>query len=193
VDATCTPRPVHIIFSFASEHLNQCHKELFLSKIHRCKMARMYTASKSRIHTHTHTHTHTQVPCLEIDGMNLVQTDACIRYLARKHDMMGKNEKEGAIIDMVHIAVSDIRSGALMVPFQVCVCACVHVCMCACVHVCMCACVHVWVRILHLCIDVYRHSYKNDTHTATRTMWCTAHKYIHTYVHTYIHTHTHSH
>ncbi|XP_077869351.1 glutathione S-transferase 3-like [Saccoglossus kowalevskii] len=35
-----------------------------------------------------------QVPLLEIDGMKLVQTNAIIRYIARKYDMYGKTLEE---------------------------------------------------------------------------------------------------
>lgn len=59
-----------------------------------------------------------QVPLLEIDGHNLVQSEACVRYLARKHGMLGASPEESAVVDMVHAATLDIRSGALGVPFQ---------------------------------------------------------------------------
>jgi glutathione S-transferase len=59
-----------------------------------------------------------QVPLLEIDGQNLVQSEACLRYLARKHDMLGATPAEGAIVDMVHAASVDIRGGVMGIPFQ---------------------------------------------------------------------------
>ena len=38
-----------------------------------------------------------QVPLLRIDGMNIVQTQAIVRYLARKHGLYGKTAKEDAL------------------------------------------------------------------------------------------------
>lgn len=35
-----------------------------------------------------------QVPLLEIDGLKLVQSSSILRYLARKHNMYGKNDTE---------------------------------------------------------------------------------------------------
>ena len=35
-----------------------------------------------------------QVPMLEIDGLNIVQCDAILRYLARKHEMTGQGPAE---------------------------------------------------------------------------------------------------
>ena len=58
-----------------------------------------------------------QVPMLEIDGVNIVQTDAILRYLARKHDMLGADLQESAKIDMVHAATQDIRGSVLGLPF----------------------------------------------------------------------------
>ncbi|XP_038044112.1 glutathione S-transferase A4-like [Patiria miniata] len=42
-----------------------------------------------------------QVPLLEIDGLKLVQSGAIIRYLAHKHNMMGKTPEEQAMVDML--------------------------------------------------------------------------------------------
>jgi glutathione S-transferase len=38
-----------------------------------------------------------QVPLLEIDGLNLVQTGAIVRYLARKYNLYGNNDKEATM------------------------------------------------------------------------------------------------
>lgn len=35
-----------------------------------------------------------QVPIVEIDGMNLVETRAILRYLAAKYDLYGRNLQE---------------------------------------------------------------------------------------------------
>jgi glutathione S-transferase len=58
-----------------------------------------------------------QVPMLEIDGLTIVQTDAALRYLARKHNMLGADLHEGAKVDMVHAATNDIRGSVLGLPF----------------------------------------------------------------------------
>eukprot|EP00282_Hemiselmis_andersenii_P008603 CAMPEP_0114151132 /NCGR_PEP_ID=MMETSP0043_2-20121206/23089_1 /TAXON_ID=464988 /ORGANISM="Hemiselmis andersenii, Strain CCMP644" /LENGTH=223 /DNA_ID=CAMNT_0001245941 /DNA_START=250 /DNA_END=921 /DNA_ORIENTATION=+ len=59
-----------------------------------------------------------QVPLLQIDGINLVQSDACLRHLARKHDMLGKDHAESALIDMVHAATLELRAVCLPIPFM---------------------------------------------------------------------------
>nr|XP_006822382.1 PREDICTED: glutathione S-transferase A4-like [Saccoglossus kowalevskii] len=48
-----------------------------------------------------------QVPLLEIDGMKLVQTNAIIRYIARKYDMYGKTLEEKTRIDMLNEGARD--------------------------------------------------------------------------------------
>lgn len=42
-----------------------------------------------------------QVPMLEIDGLCIVQCEAILHYLARKHDMMGQGLAESVICDQV--------------------------------------------------------------------------------------------
>lgn len=42
-----------------------------------------------------------QVPLLEIDGLKLVQSSSILRYLARKHNMYGKNDTEAVECDMM--------------------------------------------------------------------------------------------
>jgi len=50
-----------------------------------------------------------QVPLLRIDGMNLVQSHAIVRYLARKHHLYGDNEREAVYIDMIAECVRDLK------------------------------------------------------------------------------------
>jgi glutathione S-transferase len=50
-----------------------------------------------------------QLPILEIDGKELGQSMAMARYLARAHDMMGKDAFEGALIESVTDEITDIR------------------------------------------------------------------------------------
>uniref|UniRef100_A0A8R1DIM1 glutathione transferase n=1 Tax=Caenorhabditis japonica TaxID=281687 RepID=A0A8R1DIM1_CAEJA len=50
-----------------------------------------------------------QVPCLKIDGQELVQTGAIMRHLARKHNLNGSNEQEATFLDMFFEGVRDVR------------------------------------------------------------------------------------
>ncbi|XP_043112260.1 glutathione S-transferase, alpha tandem duplicate 1 [Puntigrus tetrazona] len=49
-----------------------------------------------------------QVPLVEIDGMQLVQTKAILNYVAGKYNLYGKDLKERAMIDMYSEGVSDV-------------------------------------------------------------------------------------
>lgn len=51
-----------------------------------------------------------QVPLLQIDGLNLVQKQAIVRYLARKHNMYGANAVEAVQIDIVSEGYLDFKS-----------------------------------------------------------------------------------
>ncbi|XP_052088658.1 glutathione S-transferase 3-like isoform X1 [Mytilus californianus] len=51
-----------------------------------------------------------QVPLLEIDGLELVQTGAIVRYLAKKYNMYGSNELEAVKIDMYYEGSRDFYS-----------------------------------------------------------------------------------
>jgi len=51
-----------------------------------------------------------QVPLLQIDGMNLVQRMAICRYVARKHHLMGDNDKDAARIDVRVEGMQDLYS-----------------------------------------------------------------------------------
>ena len=50
------------------------------------------------------------VPCLKdhSNGLELVETGAMLRYLARKHDLDGSDDVERAKIDMVNSASYDV-------------------------------------------------------------------------------------
>jgi glutathione S-transferase len=48
-----------------------------------------------------------QVPLLEIDGKNLVQSSAIVRYLAHKYGLFGKNEDERVQIDILAEGAKD--------------------------------------------------------------------------------------
>ncbi|CEL96819.1 unnamed protein product [Vitrella brassicaformis CCMP3155] len=50
-----------------------------------------------------------QVPILEVDGMVLAQSQAIVRYIARKHGLMGGTELDNAFADMVACGTEDLR------------------------------------------------------------------------------------
>ena len=53
-----------------------------------------------------------QTPLLQIDGLNVVQKMAAVRYLARKHGMYGKDNAEATLIDILAEGVADFASVA---------------------------------------------------------------------------------
>lgn len=59
-----------------------------------------------------------QMPLLEIDGLNLSQTSAMIRYLARKGDFYGDTDHEALWCDMIAGAVADFAEAAMQAAFQ---------------------------------------------------------------------------
>jgi glutathione S-transferase len=60
-----------------------------------------------------------QLPLLEIDGLRLVQSQAIVRYVARRGGLAGSDDAESATIDMVAEAVRDARSGLTAYPFSI--------------------------------------------------------------------------
>jgi len=52
-----------------------------------------------------------QVPLLEINGLNITQTEAMIRYIARNHNLYGSNEEERIRCDMIYDAIKDASLG----------------------------------------------------------------------------------
>ena len=64
-----------------------------------------------------------QLPLLEIDGLRLVQSQAIVRYVARRGGLLagggGDDAAESATIDMVAEAVRDARSGLTAYPFSI--------------------------------------------------------------------------
>ncbi|XP_049729613.1 glutathione S-transferase-like [Elephas maximus indicus] len=59
-----------------------------------------------------------QVPMVEIDGMNLVETRAILRYIAAKYDLYGRNLKEQAWIDMYVEGLKDLNDMIMLFPFS---------------------------------------------------------------------------
>jgi glutathione S-transferase len=59
-----------------------------------------------------------QLPLLEIDGKNLTQSTAIIRYLARKGNLYGDSADDVLMCDMVAGATADFAEAALQYAFQ---------------------------------------------------------------------------
>uniref|UniRef100_A0A8C8UPR4 Glutathione S-transferase n=1 Tax=Peromyscus maniculatus bairdii TaxID=230844 RepID=A0A8C8UPR4_PERMB len=59
-----------------------------------------------------------QVPMVEIDGMNLVQTRAILRYIAAKYDLYGRNLQEQAWIDMYVEGLRDLSDMIMFFPLS---------------------------------------------------------------------------
>ncbi|XP_058409911.1 glutathione S-transferase A1-like [Diceros bicornis minor] len=57
-----------------------------------------------------------QVPMVEIDGMNLVQSRAILNYIAAKYNLYGKDIKERALIDMYIEGVADLNEMIMLLP-----------------------------------------------------------------------------
>ncbi|CAM4724915.1 unnamed protein product [Leuciscus chuanchicus] len=58
-----------------------------------------------------------QVPLVEIDGMQLVQSKAILNYIAGKYNLYGKDLKERALIDMYSEGTSDLMDLIMMSAF----------------------------------------------------------------------------
>ena len=59
-----------------------------------------------------------QVPLLEIDRLNLSQSSAMIRYLARKGDLYGDTDHDALWCDMIAGAAADFVEPAMQAAFQ---------------------------------------------------------------------------
>ncbi|KAL6086946.1 hypothetical protein STEG23_004978, partial [Scotinomys teguina] len=59
-----------------------------------------------------------QVPMVEIDGMNLVQTRAILRYIAAKYNLYGRNLQEQAWIDMYVEGLRDLSDMIMYFPLS---------------------------------------------------------------------------
>ncbi|CAM4724918.1 unnamed protein product [Leuciscus chuanchicus] len=58
-----------------------------------------------------------QVPLVEIDGMQLVQSKAILNYIAGKYNLYGKDLKERALIDMYSEGTSDLMDLIMIASF----------------------------------------------------------------------------
>ena len=59
-----------------------------------------------------------QMPLLEIDGLNLSQSSAMIRYLARRGGLYGGTDADALWCDMIAGAVADFAETAMQAAFQ---------------------------------------------------------------------------
>jgi glutathione S-transferase len=59
-----------------------------------------------------------QMPLLEIDGLNLSQSSAMIRYLARRGRYYGETDAEALWCDMIAGAVADFAEASIQAAFQ---------------------------------------------------------------------------
>jgi len=59
-----------------------------------------------------------QVPLLVMDGLNIVQSQAIIRHVARRANLLGATAAEQALADQVAEGCSDWRSAVLSLPFS---------------------------------------------------------------------------
>ena len=59
-----------------------------------------------------------QMPLLQIDGLNLVQSQAIVRYVGRRAGLQGKTPQEEAEVDMVAEAIRDCLGMLVGMPFK---------------------------------------------------------------------------
>lgn len=59
-----------------------------------------------------------QIPLLQDGDFELVQSNAILRYLARKHGLYGQNDREAALIDMINDQQEDIRVAYLRLIYK---------------------------------------------------------------------------
>ncbi|XP_058411436.1 glutathione S-transferase-like [Diceros bicornis minor] len=59
-----------------------------------------------------------RVPMVEMDGINLVETRAILRYIAAKYDLYGRNLKEQAWIDMYVEGLRDLSDMIIFFPLS---------------------------------------------------------------------------
>lgn len=59
-----------------------------------------------------------QLPLLQIDGIEIVQSQAAVRYLAKRGNLLGTNDEEILKCDMITEAVRDLISLVAQAPFK---------------------------------------------------------------------------
>ncbi len=58
-----------------------------------------------------------QLPLLQIDGLEIVQSQAAVRYIAKRSNLNGQNAQDELKCDMIAEAVRDVLSMATSAPF----------------------------------------------------------------------------
>eukprot|EP01083_Nonionella_stella_P048405 129440_1 len=58
-----------------------------------------------------------QLPLVEMDGLNLVQSGSAFRYIANKYNFMGSNATESYLIDLTYEGCQDARSNGKILYF----------------------------------------------------------------------------
>lgn len=58
-----------------------------------------------------------QLPLLEIDGLQLVQSQAIVRYVAQKGGLWGTTASDSAVVDMLLEGIRDCRAVVVQYPF----------------------------------------------------------------------------
>lgn len=59
-----------------------------------------------------------QMPLLEIEGLNLSQSSAMIRFLARRINLYGDNDADACWCDMIAATTADFAEGGMQAAFQ---------------------------------------------------------------------------
>jgi glutathione S-transferase len=59
-----------------------------------------------------------QMPLLEVDGLNLSQSSAMVRYLARREGLYGANDQEALWCDLIVGVTADFAETAIQAPFK---------------------------------------------------------------------------
>nr|AUS83917.1 glutathion S-transferase pi [Eisenia fetida] len=59
-----------------------------------------------------------QLPVFHDGDLHISQSNAILRYVARKHGLFGKNDKEAALIDMINDQQEDIRQAYMHLIYQ---------------------------------------------------------------------------
>lgn len=52
-----------------------------------------------------------QLPVLEVNGQPIAQSNAIARYLARKHGLVGRDEWEAMLCDVLVDSLGDLKQG----------------------------------------------------------------------------------
>uniref|UniRef100_A0A672NDR0 Glutathione S-transferase n=1 Tax=Sinocyclocheilus grahami TaxID=75366 RepID=A0A672NDR0_SINGR len=98
---------IHLLYSFKTKTVGISHnfEEVFLTK--REEYEKLLSDGALMFQ---------QVPLVEIDGMQLMQSKAILNYIAGKYNLYGKDLKERAMIDMYSEGVIDLMDLVMMYP-----------------------------------------------------------------------------